>query len=239
MAQRDVKAVVRGIEKRYDEARTLKATFLERYSEGKNDVRIESGTVYFSRPGRMRWDYEEPEEKFFLSDGRTVWFYVPADRTVTRAKIKESADWRTPLALLTGKAKLSRVCGRIELVEDPERSRRADREPRRFGTGRISAPGNTALRCLPRQRDDGQAKGQPARRMAGDEEASNFQEVLLEVDSGYRLVRILVREAGGIETELRFANWEENIPIREVLFHFQAPPGVAIVEESSIAGPVR
>ena len=135
-AQRDVKHVVRGIEARYDAARTLQATFLERYSAGPNDARVESGTVYFSWPGRMRWDYEVPEPKLFLSDGKTVWFYVPADRTVTSAKLKESADWRTPLALLTGKAKLSRLCGRVELAD-----------------ARVSAAGNVALRCLPRIRE--------------------------------------------------------------------------------------
>jgi outer membrane lipoprotein carrier protein len=200
----DVKSIVRAVEARYNATRTLKATFLERYAESKKDVRVESGTVYFSRPGRMRWEYEVPEEKFFLSDGKTVWFYVPADRTVTRAKLKESSDWRTPLALLTGKAKFSRFCGRIE-----------------FADVRVQAAGNVVLRCLPKNRDAG------------------FREVLIEVDAAYRLTRILIRDAGAVETDFLFARWEENIAIPEVLFHFQAPPGVAIVEEATIAGPVR
>jgi outer membrane lipoprotein carrier protein len=200
----DVKGVVRGVEARYNATRTLKATFLERYSESRRDVRVESGTVYFSRPGRMRWEYEVPEEKFFLSDGKTVWFYVPADRTVTRAKLKESGDWRTPLALLTGKARFSRFCGRIEIAED-----------------RVQAAGNVVLRCLPKNRDPG------------------FREALIEVDAAHRLARILIREPAGVETEFRFARWEENVPVPEILFHFQAPAGVAIVDEASIAGPLR
>lgn len=200
---RDVSSIVRRVEARYRSAATLKATFLERYLES-NNVRMESGTAYFSRPGRMRWEYEEPEAKFFLSDGKTVWFYVPADRTVTRAKIKESADWRTPLALLTGKAQLSRFCGRVELADL-----------------RVAAAENIGLRCVPKSAKAG------------------FQEVLLEVDGAYRLVRVLVREAGEVETEFRFADWQENIPLPEAMFHFQAPPGVAIVDEASIAGPIR
>lgn len=191
------------MEARYSAARTLKATFLERYSESHN-LRIESGTAYFSHPGRMRWEYEEPEAKTFLSDGKTVWFYVPADRTVTRAKLKESADWRTPLALLTGKAQLSRFCGRVELADI-----------------RVGAAENVGLRCLPKSAHAG------------------FTEVLLEVDGAYRLVRVLVREAGGVETEFRFDNWAENIPLPEALFHFQAPPGVTIVDQASIAAPLR
>lgn len=214
-AQQDVKAIVRAVEGRYQNARTLKATFLERYAEGNGDTRIESGTVYFSRPGRMRWEYEVPEKKFFLSDGKTVWFYVPADRTVTRAKLRESADYRTPLALLTGRAKLSRFCGRIELAD-----------------ARVSAAGNVVLRCLPKTREP--ASGD--RRLA---EAAPFQETLIEVDASYRLVRVLVREAGAIETEFRFAGWQENISVAEMLFHFLAPAGVAIVDEALLSGPVR
>jgi outer membrane lipoprotein carrier protein len=72
----DSKAVVRALESRYAHARTLKASFFERYSDGKGAVQSESGTVYFSRPGRMRWDYESPERKLFLVDGTNVWFYV-------------------------------------------------------------------------------------------------------------------------------------------------------------------
>ena len=49
----DVKAAVRMLESRYAHARTLKASFFERYSDGKGTVQSESGTVYFSRPGRF------------------------------------------------------------------------------------------------------------------------------------------------------------------------------------------
>ncbi|MGH9793631.1 MAG: LolA family protein, partial [Candidatus Acidiferrales bacterium] len=51
----DAQTVAAAVEARYARSRTLQVTFLERYSQGKN-VRIESGTAYFSRPGRMRWE---------------------------------------------------------------------------------------------------------------------------------------------------------------------------------------
>lgn len=220
---RDLQAVVRAVEARYRSATTLRATFLERYSESRRDVRIESGTVYFSRPGRMRWEYESPEAKLFLVDGKTAWFYVPADRTVTRAPVKESADWRTPLALLAGKARLSRFCGRLEFLDGP-----------------VAVPGHVVLRCLPR----GEAsRAVPPKSENGAPAASGnglIHEVLLEVDAGRsELVRVLIREAGGVEIEFRFGNWQHNLPLPEAIFHFQTPPGVAIVEEPSIGGPLR
>ena len=200
----DVDTIVRAVEKRYQTARTLKAVFLHRYSESRNALRVESGTVYFSRGGKMRWEYESPEEKLFVADGKMVWFYVPADRTVTRTKMKESDDWQTPLVLLVGKAKFSRVCGRVELSD-----------------ARTSAAENVVMRCLPKS------------------DKSGFLDLLIEVDGLHRLVRVLIREPGGVETEFRFANWQENLALADAFFRFIAPPGVAIVDEASIAGHLR
>ncbi len=212
-------AVARRLEARYHSAATLKATFLERYSEGRHDVRLESGTVYFSRPGRMRWEYEAPEQKLFIADGKTVWFYVPADRTVSRAQMKESSDWRTPLALLTGKAKLSRFCGRVELAREPALL--------------AGVPSNhVLLRCIPR----GYKKADPD----ANSQRGSFREALLEVDPATgELARVFIRETGGVEIEYRFASWQQNLPVAEAMFHFHAPAGVAIVDESSVQGVVH
>jgi len=211
----EAQALVRKIESRYKSAQTLGATFLERYSEGRRTAEVESGRVFFSRPGRMRWEYEAPEKKLFLSDGRFVWFYVPSDRTVTRARVKESADWRTPLALLTGKANLKRVCGRIEMAPDNIQQ----------------LAGHAVLRCIPR------GEGHPDRAKglsAAESPEGGFLEVLLEVDrTTGDLASVLVRQPGGVELEYRFANWEFNPPLEESLFHFAAPIGVAIVEAPS------
>jgi outer membrane lipoprotein carrier protein len=213
---RDANKVRAALEARYQHARTLQAAFYERYSDGNGGASAESGTVYFSRPGRMRWEYESPEEKLFIVDGKNVWFYVPADRTASRAKLKESSDWRTPLALLTGKADLAKLCRSIQLV-GPEAEKGSQ-----FG-GRTVPAGNSVLLCIPR-----------------DASGSNpTLQVLFETDPDARLVRVLIREAGHVETEFRFGNWEENSPIPEVKFHFQPPPGVAIVDEESLAGEIR
>jgi outer membrane lipoprotein carrier protein len=97
-------------ESHYSSAQTLQATFLERYLENGEVVRAEAGNAYFLRPGKMRWDYQQPEKNTFLVDGKYVWFYSPADHTATRMPAKLSEDWRTPLAFLTSHMKLSRLC---------------------------------------------------------------------------------------------------------------------------------
>src|SRR5215471_20537887 len=117
----DAQVYVRQLESTYKRARTLEAKFLQQYSEGGKVTRSESGTAYFRRPGKMRWEYVSPEANLFVVDGKFAWFYVPADRTVSRVAAKQSEDWRTPLALLAGEMKVSRVCAKVELPTDQPR----------------------------------------------------------------------------------------------------------------------
>jgi outer membrane lipoprotein carrier protein len=204
----NAQALAHLLEEHYRQPRTLQAVFLERFSEGQKQSRVESGTVYFRRPGQMRWEYDAPEKKLFLSDGKTTWFYVPYDRTVTKTPVKESSDWRTPLSLLTGKPDLSRLCSRIDLVAE---------------SGLPS--GHVVLRCIPKE----------AKSPAGGAE---YTEVLLEMDSSSgELARIEIRQPGAIQLEYRFGNWQTDVPLASDLFRFQVPSGVAIVNGVSLSEP--
>jgi outer membrane lipoprotein carrier protein len=212
----DIHQLIRDLESRYHHASTLKAQFYESYVDGKGGGSAESGTVYFSKPGRMRWEYESPQEKLFLVDGKNVWFYVPADRTASRAKIGESSDWRTPLAFLTGKADFARLCRSIEIVDA------------KAGSSSIETPskaGNTVLRCVPRAE--------------ASDTGEEIRDVLLEADADARLVRIVIQQPGNLTTEFRFGNWEENLPLPETKFHFVPPAGVAVFDEATLAGTIH
>ena len=224
-AQKDppgsAKAIAQLLEDHYRHAQTLRAVFLERYSAGPREARTESGTVYFRRPGRMRWEYEAPEKKLFLADGKTVWFYVPADRTVTKARVSESSDWRTPLGLLTGKANLSRLCRRIDVIVQ-----------------KTTPAGHTVLRCLPKGEKDSKPEAGPSSSQDSTDlpGAVDFTEVLLEVDSSTgELSSVRIRQAGGIEMEYRFGDWQQGLPLPEEMFQFTPPLGVAIVDGSALS----
>jgi outer membrane lipoprotein carrier protein len=196
------------LEARYRSAKTLQATFLERYAENGSLLRSEAGTAYFRRPGKMRWEYERPEKDLFLVDGKTAWFYVPADHTVTRVPAKESEDLRTPLALLAGQMKISRVCSRVELAdgETPLRD------------------GDSMLRC--RVRGQKQSAVETESVLGTGASDAVFFEVAR--DTG-ELARLIVRQAGGIEVEFRFENWRFDPALPDVMFRFEPPAGVAIV----------
>jgi outer membrane lipoprotein carrier protein len=199
----------------------LEATFLERYTENGREVRTESGTAFFRRPGKMRWEYEAPEKDLFLVDGKTAWFYVPADHTVTRVPAKQSTDLRTPMALLAGEMKVSRVCARVELAAKEK----------------AETPGNAMLYCVLRGTES--AGSRPRHDSEGLQPASGEDAAFFEVvpESG-ELARILLRQSGGVQIEFRFANWRMDPPIPDSMFHFQPPAGVAIVNGELPAGDI-
>jgi outer membrane lipoprotein carrier protein len=76
-------SLVRRLEERQARAHDLTARFVQSYRSGLlgREV-VERGVVRLKRPGRMLWEYKEPEKKTFVSDGRSYYFYVPADRQV-------------------------------------------------------------------------------------------------------------------------------------------------------------
>ena len=194
--------VLKRFETLYRQKRMMKATFLETYSEDGHITRKEAGVAYFLQPGKMRWEYQVPEKNLFISDGKYVWFYVPADHTVTRMPARQSSDWRTPFALLAGEMKLSRLCAhwKVETQEHP------------------TSPDGVVISCILHD--------------AGKDKSDQGQHSLfLEIARGSgELARVTVRDPGGITIEFQFTNWRMDEPAAEALFRFSAPIGVTIVD---------
>lgn len=194
----------------YKHSHTLSAEFLQQYSESGRVTRSESGTAYFRRPGKMRWEYRKPEQNLFVVDGKFAWFYVPADRTVSRIAARQSDDWRTPLALLAGEMKVSRVCSSVALAP--------------------AQPADSALvrlDCVVRGTEKDAKSGKPHDVAYFDFKRSNGE-----------LATVVATGAGGIRMEISFSRWQFDPPVQESLFHFEPAKGVAIVDgDQLLPGP--
>ena len=66
----------------------------------------------------MRWDYDQPRPKLFLTDGHTAWFYVPGEQQARRTPVKQLDDLRSPLRYLLGKTKLEKELDGLSLAPD-------------------------------------------------------------------------------------------------------------------------
>ena len=92
----------------------------------------ESGVLWLKKPGKMRWEYRsnpgqanderagygQGYAKFFVSDGKNAWLYVPEDRQVEAVSVKQFDDLRSPLGLFLGKTKLEKELQALALAPD-------------------------------------------------------------------------------------------------------------------------
>lgn len=108
---------VHQFEAAYHKVTTLQADFTQTsFAWGR--TRKESGTVYLVRGGRMRWVYNTPASKIFLSDGKHLYLYVPAEKQLTISPMRNIEDARVPLGILVSHLQLSRAFSRVEFADN-------------------------------------------------------------------------------------------------------------------------
>ncbi len=99
--------LVATVDGRYNSMRSWQADFTQTYTAGLTS-RTESGHLYLEKPGRMRWNYDQPQAKQFIVNGNRVWQYTSGDREATETDLKSATDLRTPLRYLLGHTDLAR-----------------------------------------------------------------------------------------------------------------------------------
>jgi outer membrane lipoprotein carrier protein len=120
------------VQARYETVKDFSATFTQTYEGGvlRRKAR-EQGTVSVKKPGRMRWDYTSPEKKLFVSDGKTMFMYFPADRQVMRNPVPAEDEATSAVLFLMGKGNVTRDFS-ASYVDSPDENVYALRlEPRR------------------------------------------------------------------------------------------------------------
>lgn len=111
----DLNIILKGVEQRYNHAKTLQVLYNETYTVQGQARKSETGNLTLRKPGRMRWDYSAPAGKLFLSDGKDVYLYTPESHRVEKEPLKASEDMRAPMAFLLGKLDFSKEFRNFEL----------------------------------------------------------------------------------------------------------------------------
>ncbi len=113
-ADAKLETLLKGVETRYNRAKTLQVLFQEDYTPPSKPKRSEKGILMLRKPGRMRWDYSQPAGKLLVSDNKFLWVYTPSDNHVQKAELKETDDTRAPLAFLLGHMDFSKEFKNIQ-----------------------------------------------------------------------------------------------------------------------------
>jgi len=99
--------IVKGVERSFARMNDFRADFHQISHGVLNRKQEAAGHLYLKRSKMARWEYKTPEEQFFISNGKTVYLYVPADKQVNKEAVKETFDDRIPLMFLLGRSNLS------------------------------------------------------------------------------------------------------------------------------------
>lgn len=101
--------VARALQQKYDRVKDFTADFTHVYEGGVLKKKLsERGVVQVKKPGRMRWEYVSPEKKLFVSDGRKIYSYIPADKQVIVSAVPTDDQATTAVLFLTGKGNVTR-----------------------------------------------------------------------------------------------------------------------------------
>jgi outer membrane lipoprotein carrier protein len=195
----DLHRLADSVDKHYNSLNSLETQFSEQY-QGGGMSRVESGTMWIKKPGKMLWQYSTPRPKVFVTDGKTAWFYVPGEKQARRAAVKKLDDLRSPLRYLLGRSKLEKEFNALSLAPDQ----------------RPINDGGIVLRGIPRGMED------------------RVSMVLLEVTPENRLSRIYIEELDGSQTDFRFKEQKENVPVADSRFSFKPPAGVEVMEATEL-----
>ena len=79
-----------GLQRHYRETRSFSAKFTEEIVPVGATKRDRSGTVYFLKPGRMRWEFDEPSKELIVSDGTQLYNYDPELNQVVEAPLAQT-----------------------------------------------------------------------------------------------------------------------------------------------------
>ena len=88
---RSAEQIVDSLQKNYDATADFIADFRQETEVKTLNRKLKaSGKLYFKRPGKMLWRYEEPKGQFVLADGKNLYFYQPEQNQVIKSPLKNA-----------------------------------------------------------------------------------------------------------------------------------------------------
>jgi outer membrane lipoprotein carrier protein len=158
---------------------------------------------------QFRWDYTQPNNQVIVSDGKTMWVYVPENRQVIESDIAavDRTDGNDPLTFLTGLGDLGRDF--TIALASPDRD----------------AAGNWVLELTPRKPSPLVVR----LRIVVDRRAVEAFSRSGNTGGYLPLRSSLVVDAGGNSTLIEFSHIRINRGLGDQDFRFTVPAGVEVV----------
>jgi outer membrane lipoprotein carrier protein len=207
-AGREVREVVKKIQARYEQTKDLQAEFRQvTRIEGFATPLMSSGNLMIKKPGRLRWDYRDPDVQEIYVNGNDLMMYVPQHKQVLVGKLTQMAASQAPLQLLQGAAKLDE---HFEAQATPGGER---------GEGGIPL-----VTLIPK--DAGPESVRTVVRIVVEAQPKT-----------YFIKTVSIHEVSGNIATFQFSNLRPNTGLQTALFEFAVPAGVEVVKAPALGPP--
>jgi outer membrane lipoprotein carrier protein len=204
----EVREVVKKIQARYEQTKDLQAEFTQLTRiEGFATPLTSSGNLYIRKPGRLRWDYREPDVQEIYVHGNDLMMYVPQHKQVLVGRLTQMAASQAPLQLLQGAAKLDE---QFDVQATP-------------GGGRGEG-GLPLVTLVPRETGPESVK-------------TVVRIVLEAQPKTHFIKSVAIHEVSGNVATFQFANLKPNTGLKTGLFEFAIPAGVEVVKAPALGPP--
>jgi len=205
---KEVREVVKKIQARYEQTKDLQAEFRQVTKiEGFATLLTSSGNMFIKKPGKLRWDYREPDVQEIYVNGNELMMYVPQHKQVLVGKLTQMAASPAPLQLLQGAAKLDEHF-----------------ETQATLGGERGEGGVPLVTLIPRE-----AGPESVRTV--------IRIVVEAQPKTYFIKTVSIHEVSGNVATFQFSNLQPNTGLKGALFEFAVPAGVEVVKAPTLSPP--
>jgi outer membrane lipoprotein carrier protein len=104
----DLKAILAKLQRHYQETDSFTASFKQTVTRVGAPPKVRTGTVYFEKPGRVRFDFSDPQQETIVSDGKLLYDYDPGLNQVMETPLKSAIKTHAAAAFLLGVGNVQR-----------------------------------------------------------------------------------------------------------------------------------
>jgi outer membrane lipoprotein carrier protein len=90
------------LQKHYQQTTSFSAKFTEEISPAGGAKRERAGTVYYRKPGQMRWEFAGQDQEIIVSDGKLLYSYQPDLNQVLETPLEQAFKSSGTAAFLLG-----------------------------------------------------------------------------------------------------------------------------------------
>lgn len=202
--------VVKKVKKQFADVKSYSADFKITTVEGKT-TRTMNGTCLYKKPGRIRYEFAQPEGDVIVSDGKTLWIYIKKLQAVGKQDLELDKKNSSGPVFTAGSAEgLNRLFRKYHYKFDTT--------------------------TQPRKIDDKDPTEYFVLALEQREKIGGFEKMTLYVDSQSYLVRKTTAVDGrGKETTIVFSNMDLNRDIEDGIFNYHISGNAKIVNNPLVS----